>query len=239
MKKVVHIIIIGRCMKKYIPKHIKTPVSLVNIWTDNTYIQSFKNKENPYIKQWNLKDKFIVLYSGNMGRFHDMETIIDAAALCKDDPSIIFLFIGDGYKKESIERKAKKDNLENCKFYNFVPRSDIGFPLYAANCGLVCLNNGQEGLSVPSKTYAMMAAELPILAIMNQESEISKMVNEENCGKVIVNGDASTLAEEIKLLKKNEQVTFSLGQNSLNAITRQYNLENSSSKIIDIIKLYQ
>ena len=237
LERVSHIVIIGRCMKKYIPNTVTTPISLVNMWTDDNHVRSFKNKVNPYIKKWNLENKFIVLYSGNMGRFHDMETILAAAKLCEDEKNIIFLFIGDGYKKQLVEDASK--SLSNCMVKDFVPRDDLGHPLHMSNCGLVCLNDGQEGLSVPSKTYAMMAAGLPIFAIMNEKSEIATMVKDEDCGQVFKNGAAKELAQSIKTLYENREIQSNYSNNSIQAIKRQYNLNQSSSDLIKIIKTVQ
>ena len=74
-----------------------------------------------------------------MGRFHDLETIMGAADVLKDNRNIVFLFVGEGHKKRWMMDYAEKRGLENCQFHTYVEREDLGFALSLADVGLVCL----------------------------------------------------------------------------------------------------
>lgn len=235
------VIVLGRCMFDIILKkgqHIKSldqKTHIIHIWSDDRHIKPVEKTKNPYIEKWALQDKFVLGYSGNMGKFHDMETIMEAARLLQDNPDILFLFIGEGSKKQSSIDFVKKWKLPNCQFHPYVPRQDLIYSINCADVGLVSLMTGQEGLSVPSKTFGFMAAHKPIIAIMSQKSEIARIITEENCGMVVKPGSAEDLMESILQMFRSKEYTKELGENAQKAIFSKYNLLNAAQNYCKII----
>ncbi|MFB3897364.1 MAG: glycosyltransferase family 4 protein, partial [bacterium] len=114
-KYAANIVVIGRCMREIIINKMHKynvdytdKIRFIHIWSDDRLIQSVAEKKNPLIREWNLEHKFIVSYSGNMGRLHDMETIMETVKLLKDNPEIVFMFIGEGYKKAWMMKYAQQ-----------------------------------------------------------------------------------------------------------------------------------
>ncbi len=147
-------------MKKIIMKKLSNygidskKITYIPIWTDDKKLIDFQIDRNPYREKWGIKGKFVVLYSGNMGRFHDMETIMKAAKdLNKMKEKIVFLFVGEGYKKSYVEKYIMENNLENCILKGFVEREMHPYILDLADICILSLLKGQAGLSVPSKTF--------------------------------------------------------------------------------------
>ena len=238
------IIVIGRCMKDIIDSKVnkygidfKDKIQMIHIWSDDKIIRKIAKDKNPYIEKWNLKDKFVVLYSGNMGRFHDMETIMEVAknsmASYKD---IVFLFVGEGYKKSWMMEFAKKYNLTNCQFHPYVERKDLGNMLSCANIGLVSLSEGQEGLSVPSKTFGLMAAGIPVIGIMSPFSEIARIFVEEKCGIVVKTRDVEDLKNTIITLYNDYESLEAMSENARRAIDTKYNLCTAAKLYMEIIE---
>lgn len=236
------IVVIGRCMREVISakaERLGYPLNgklrTIHIWSDDRNIGHARERENPLIDRLGTRGKFVVEYSGNMGRFHDMETIMEAAERLKDRDDIVFLFVGEGHKKQWMMDFARDKGLANCQFHTYVPREELGQLLSLADVGLVSLVEGQEGLSVPSKTFGMMAAGVPILAVMSDRSEIARIIGEEECGAVIRPGDSRSLADAIVMLHGDRAKCKSAGRRSAHAIRNKYNLREAAREYEELI----
>jgi len=239
------VIVLGRCMREVIVNNGKRTDSLpdkihmIHVWSDDRLIQPTKRKENPYIRKWNLERKFIISYSGNMGRFHDMEAIMKAAKELADYKDIVFLFIGEGYKKKWMEEYANKWKLANCQFHTYVDRKDLRFSMACAHIGLVSLAACQEGLSVPSKTFGILSAGVPVIGIMSRKSEIALIIEENNCGIVVEPGNVKDLVNVILKLYTDRDLREKMGKNGRKAINKKYNLREAAMKYKHIIESAQ
>lgn len=240
------IIVIGRCMRDVISQKMKkyrvddgiAKIHFIHIWSDNKLIQSALGKKNPFRESWGLENKFVISYSGNMARFNDMETIMEAVNDLHGYQDIVFLFIGEGYKKSWMIAFAKQRQLTNCQFHSYVEREQLGFSLSCAQVGLVSLAKGQEGLSVPSKTFGLMAVGIPIIAIMDKKSEIARIILEEECGIVVEPGEKTDLLNAILALYNSRQKLESMGKNALRAIETKYNLRSAAESYYNLIRNY-
>lgn len=231
------IIVIGRCMKEVIESkmnryriEINNKVQMIHVWSDDRSIQKGSKEKNPFVERWGLDGKFVILYSGNMGRFHDMETIMGVVKELSDFENIVFLFIGEGHKKKWMMEYAQKNNLSNCMFHSYVKREDLCDLLACAKIGLVSLMEGQEGLSVPSKTYGLMAAGVPVVAVVPSSSEIARVIEEEDCGIVVKPGDVEGLKNVILGLYNNKVALETMSNNAKSSIKNKYSL-NSAAKL--------
>lgn len=222
------IITIGRCMQEKIcadldeQEHKK--VELINIWADEQSVYPVKREVNPYRKKWAIEDKFVLLYSGNMGRYHDVETILDAADLLKEYEDIKFIFVGEGQKKARILKLIEQRQMKNCKVYDHVDRENLAYSLSCADLGLVSLSPGHAGGSVPSKAFAMMASGAPLVAIMEEGAEVARVISEFECGKVIRSGDVRAFQEYVLALYHDPDTLRKLSINSLAAFKEGYAL---------------
>lgn len=190
---------------------IKDKVSVIHNWADPNQIVPIAKHQNWFAKAFNLVDTFTVLYSGNMGRCHDMETILTAAKLLKDQP-IQFVFIGNGAKREGFRAKASQLGLHNCQFLPYQDKQNLPYSLTACDLSLVSVSPGMEGLVAPSKLYAALAAGRPLAIICEQHSYLRTMLQESGCGEAFSNGDAEGLAAFIRRLAADSQLTKQMGQ---------------------------
>ncbi|MBI9070769.1 MAG: glycosyltransferase family 4 protein [Melioribacteraceae bacterium] len=188
---------ISDCMadiiKSYYNKHDNLRV--IHNWVDTDFIKPIKKEDNWFAKKYNQVDKLTVIYSGNMGATHDLESLIEAAKILKNESGINFLIIGDGVKKEKIEKMVIEYELNNVILLPFQPAEVIPFSMACGDIGVVTLGTGAEGLSVPSKTYYMMAAGNAILAIASKDSELAKICNKYQIGKVIESGNSEQISK--------------------------------------------
>ena len=177
------IVVLGNYMKKVIEKKTrdKEKIEVIPNWADENFIKPLEKKNNWFSKKYGLEDKFVVLYSGNIGLFQRLETIIEAAERLTDK-NIIFLFIGDGGKKEKLKELVNEKNLKNIKFLPYQPLEVLPYSLTSSDVSIITLEKGAEGLGVPSKTYNIMASGRPILALVGENCEIAEIIKESNCG---------------------------------------------------------
>lgn len=236
------IIVIGRCMHKVVAENMAKnnlaaddKTHIIHVWCDDKAISSNSSEPNRFIKKWNLEGKFVVGYFGNMGRFHDIETIMNAAKSLQNDDDIVFLFVGEGQKKQWAMDYANQHELSNCQFHTYVERQHLGALLSSANLGLVSLMHGQEGLSVPSKSFGLMAAGVPIVAIMDKSAEIALIVEEEYCGVVIESDRSNALEKTIRNLRLNSFELKEMSKNAKQAIATKYSLQNAANEYSEII----
>ena len=161
--------------------------------------------DNRLRHEWNLDKKFVVGYSGNMGRAHDFDTLIGAMKRLREEENIVFLFIGGGAGKNSLEVAVKQFNLDNCIFKPYQKRTNLSESLSVPDVHFVSLNPGLEGLIVPSKIYGIIAAGRPSIFVGDLNGEIARMLNKFNCGSSFGIGSDKELAEYIKMLAGKEE----------------------------------
>jgi glycosyltransferase involved in cell wall biosynthesis len=238
-KNASRIIPIGRHMRHILaeeyPSSTANKLTLIPIWSDDRLLSMAPDVPNPFQDKWGTAGRFVVLYAGNMGRFHDLKTILDAATRLQNQPEILFIFVGEGYQKAEMQALVKSRSLDNCRFHSYVERSELKNLYACADVGLVTLQAGQEGLSVPSKTFGYLAAGLPILAVLSDKSEIAHIVREFNCGQVITPGDEAGLAEAIQLICEDQARLSRWGQNARAAIEKSYHLAAAAEAFQQVI----
>lgn len=230
-----HVITIGRCMQEIVSKrpiHWKRKPVFIPIWCDTDNIRRKTLPRNYFRELWNVeKDAFLVGYSGNLAKFHPIETFMEAANLLRDHEDIKFIFVGEGAKKKESQSYCEKNHLSNCHFQTYVERGDLGSLLASFDCGLVGLNPEQTGLSVPSKTIALMTAGVPIIACVNEGSETSLMIQENDCGYQCPPTDSTKLAKFILKLKEDRKQGKVFEENAVFAASKSY-------QITDIANIY-
>ncbi len=180
-------VVLGHTMKdKLLSLDVEqSKISIIPNWSDGKEIYPVTKDANSLIKEWGLEGKFIVGYSGNMGRAHDFVTILDIAERLHFDENIIFVFIGGGAKKQWIESEVKKRKLNNFLFKPYQPRENLAQSLSVPDVHLISLFPNLEGLIVPSKYYGVAAAGKPCLFIGDCNGEISRILNEYSCGSSV------------------------------------------------------
>lgn len=182
--------VIGRDMEKIIAaklqQHNKKSV-LIHNWADATHVKPIAPADNLFLQQHpELQHKILFVYSGNMGRTHNMEDIVALANACKEDDTIRFVIIGGGAKYEQMKQAAV--TAQNILALPYQPFALLPHVLSASTFCLVCLDKAFTGYSVPSKTYGIMAAGKPVIAFLDAESEIGMAITESECGFVISPG---------------------------------------------------
>lgn len=160
---------------------------------------------------WGLKNRFVVGYSGNMGRAHDFDTILEAARLLRDTPDVVFLFIGAGAQRGRIEAEAENHGLTNIVFKPYQPHEMLRESLCVPDVHLISLQPELEGCIVPSKFYGIAAAGRAMIHIGLEEGEPGQLIRQADCGLVIEPGQAVLLAGTLRKLAADPAKCRALG----------------------------
>jgi glycosyltransferase involved in cell wall biosynthesis len=174
-------------------------IHVIANWCDDEMIRPIPATNNPLREEWQLTDKFVVGYSGNLGRAHEFETVLGAAERLRNDSRIVFLMIGGGKRFEELARAVKARGLEDSfRFRPYQERTMLPHSLGVADVHWLSLRPALEGLIVPSKFYAVAATGKPLLMIGDSEGEIGRLIRDHRCGTIITPGDAATLADTLR-----------------------------------------
>lgn len=155
---------------------------------------------NPLRRAWDLEGRFIVGYSGNMGRAHALDSLLDAAALLRHLPHIVLLLIGDGAQLPALKAKVAAQNLTNVVFKPFQPRENLHNSLSLPDLHVVSLDERLEGLIVPSKFVGIIAVGRPVLFLGAADGEIGGCITRSGCGVTAATGDVAAIAAAIERL---------------------------------------
>ena len=168
-------------------------VTVVPDWVDCDSIRPLER--NAF--RTSFGDKFVVMYSGNLGLSQQLETVLEAAQRLRDDRRIIFVLIGDGARKRWLMERARELNLPNVEFLPYRAKAELAESLSAADLHLVPLSPGSAGCLVPSKTYGILAAGRPFVAVMEDSAEVARLARDYRVGLVSPPGDDSALAKAV------------------------------------------
>jgi len=212
-------------------------IEVIPNWCDDETIVPVDAAINPLRAQWHLQDKFVIGYSGNLGRAHEFDTILAASKRFKNDPKIIFLFIGSGHRSDELARCIEAQGLEHkfC-FFPYQRNEDLKYSLSVPDVHWISLRPELEGLIVPSKFYGIAAAGRPIIAVTAKNGEIATFVKAYDCGFVVEPGNSDELVKVITDLSSNVTASEIIGQRARAMLeanfTRQHAFRNWS-RLVD------
>ncbi|MDY2884044.1 MAG: glycosyltransferase family 4 protein [Romboutsia timonensis] len=231
------VIVVGRDMQETLKNRFnnkKVPTnSFINNWINENEIYPLKEDHTKIIsfkEKYNLQDKFVIMYSGNIGLYYDLENIIKVIGNFKDNTDVIFAFVGDGTVKSKIEEYVLSNKLDNVTFIPYQDKADLIYSLNAADVHWVVNAKGIKGVSVPSKLYGVMAVGKPVLGVLDKGSEARLIVEECNCGICVEPGDYEGIKNKITNIIENKEKIKLLGEQG-----RIY-LENNLTKDVSINK---
>jgi colanic acid biosynthesis glycosyl transferase WcaI len=168
-------------------------IAVMPDWVDCEQIRPLAG--NPFRSEFG--DKFVVMYSGNLGLSQQLETVIGAADRLRNDSQILFVFIGEGARKKWLVDRAAQLELPNVMFMPYRPKERLAESLGAADLHLIPLAPGTGGCVVPSKVYGILAAGRPFVAIMEDSAEIARLATEHRVGFVSAPGNDAVLADTV------------------------------------------
>jgi colanic acid biosynthesis glycosyl transferase WcaI len=204
-----HISVISESFRRNLQKKgvPDSKLSLISVWADPDLVRPMPMQNNFRLTN-GVNDKFILLYAGNLGLTSCLEDIIEAADFLRYDPKIMFILVGEGIKKQTLQELVNSKGLQNVIFLPYQPRETFPEVLAAANVSLVTLNQDSSVYSLPSKVFNLMASARPILSVSPPESELANLVCTSQCGVNVQVGSPLLLAEQVRMLSQQPPETL-------------------------------
>jgi glycosyltransferase involved in cell wall biosynthesis len=234
------VIALGHDMKELLLANYPNCVAPENIhvvqpWAEGDQLSPIARSDNPLIKSNNLQDTFNIVYSGNLGLAHDVDTITQAIQRTKDDTTLRWVFVGSGKRYDSLKLQAAKENWPNARFLPFAPREMLNQSLNMADVHLVSQLPEFTGIVVPSKLYGILAVGKPTIMVGPPDCECSRAVREHNAGLVVNCGDVDGLINAVTSLRDNPALRAHQGTNARDAFARKYDRPVACSHIERIL----
>jgi len=235
------IIVMGRDMNELFVRKtagLDVPVITIPNWADLEAIEPTPRESNALLKELGILDKFVFMYAGNIGHPTDVETIVECAKKLLDlnRKEFHFVFIGAGAKRRWLERAVEQRSLANVTILNYRPRSEQIVFLNACDVGLVALIKGMWGTAMPSRTYNILAAGKPVLALTEKASELERVIDEDKVGKYVEPGNSEGLVEAILEMKNAGHELGVMGKNARSAALNKYSLAKAVAAYADALK---
>lgn len=149
-------------------------------------LKAHSEAENVFLRKYPKKPReFRVVYAGNLGKMQNVELVLEAAALMKDELNITFYIVGEGVNEAQLKEYAKEQSLFNVTFVGMQPPEEVADLYAAADVNVIPLQKGLIYAALPSKTADCLIAGKPIITCVDDESEFAKLVRKygiENAG---------------------------------------------------------
>lgn len=204
---------------------------IVANWAEDHVIAPTLPADNSLRAEWRLNNKFVVAYSGNLGRAHEFETILGAAELLQHDPRFVYLFVGGGHLIPEVIARVRQMKLERLfQFRPYQDRLNLSLSLGVPDVHWLSLRAELEGLILPSKFYGIAAAGRPMIAITAEDSEISRLIRSHQCGVAITIGDSEGLADALSRLADDPKRSAEMGRNARRMLDLYFSRERAFSR---------
>ena len=228
-----HIVALGPVMRDRITQSAGSDfdpekVTIIHNWEDEDFINPIPKDENWFSKEHNLVEPFTVLYSGNIGEFHDLETVVNAASEFADR-DVRFLIIGEGDNKENILHLADKLDIRGgtVQFLPYQPWDDLPYSLTSGDVSVVTVKEGFEGVCVSSKLYSAMAAGMPVLGITQPDDDEARIIDAFDAGIHVPQGDVKGVVDAIQTWKEDPALREDQGTNARQAFEQRFTKDKS------------
>jgi glycosyltransferase involved in cell wall biosynthesis len=228
-----HVVALGPVMKEQITQNAGSDfdpekIEIIHNWEDEEFIEPMAKEDNWFSREHDLVDPFTVFYSGNIGEFHDLETVVKAAAEFEGD-DVQFLIIGEGDNKKNVVELADRLGVNGgtVRFLPYQDFEDLPYSLTSGDIGIVTVREGFEGICVSSKLYTAMAAGKPILCIAQPYSDEARIVKEAEAGIQVAQEDIEGVVEAIRTWQNNPELVERQGRNARTVFERNFTADRS------------
>ena len=232
------IIVISQDFKKnLIAKGVpEGKIEVVYNWVDENAVVPVAKEDNPLFEEFGIsRDKFHVVYAGNLGNAQNIDVIIDAADVLKDEKNVEFLIFGTGGLKDQYVEKVKDFQLDNVKFFPLQPMERVSQVYGLGDVCVVSCKPGLGGAAMPSKMLSIMSAGRAVVASFDK-GELTYILENHKCGMFAPAGDATAFAELIKHLSQNVDECKMMGENARKLILQKFTKAYGTARYVEIIK---
>lgn len=229
------IIVISEDIKKNIMAKgvTREKIAVIPHWIDTDEVVPVKRNENTLFDELNIpRDKFIITYAGNLGTAQGIDTLLNAAEILKENKDILFVIFGGGVNKEKIEKQTHP--MDNVMLFPLQPQQRVSEVYSLGDLSAVACRKGVGGGAIPSKTYSIMAAAMPLLLSFDENTTLWNLVKENDLGYLAPSGDAESLATQIKTAFAEKDKLKKKGETARSLAESRFSKEKATQKYIEL-----
>ncbi|KLE35699.1 glycosyltransferase family 4 protein [Aurantiacibacter luteus] len=200
-------------------------IAVIPNMTDDAAIVPVPAADNPLRREWGYgDDQLVVGYSGNLGRAHEIDTVLAAAEALQREgrEDVRFLFVGGGFLRERLEREIAARGLANIDLQPYQPRERLHLSLTVPDVHWVALQPALEGLIVPSKFYGAAASGRPVLFVGSEAGELGDVIPASDGGAIVAPGDSARMAAILRQLADDPARRAEQGRNARALVDRHF-----------------
>lgn len=210
-------------------------VHVLPLWEDTGVVRP-EPKENAFSRRHGLVNRFVVMYSGNIGLTQGLDGYLDLARRLADLPAIALVIVGDGAARPLLETRVRTLGLSSVTFLPYQPQEDLRLSLAAADVLLAPSLAGLMRYMLPSKVYTFMASGRPFLAVIDPESDLAQTIRELDCGRVVAPGDLDAIEREIRWLYANPAARLVMGQRGRRAAEASFSTAVGPARYVRLVE---
>jgi colanic acid biosynthesis glycosyl transferase WcaI len=207
-------------------------IAVIPHWLDTAFIHPLP-RQNSFSGEHALDGYFVVLYAGNIGLSQGLETILEAARILKDQPDIVFMFVGEGAGKAQLEKQAVE--LTNVRFLPFQPRERLPEVLACADISLVVLKQGIGLASLPSKLFSILASGRPVLASVDDQSDTCQILYSSQAGLCVDPESPKQFADAVLYLRNAPSLCIKMGGSGRALVEKVHSPQSAAECFDDLL----
>lgn len=217
-------------MAKGVPEE---KIEVIYNWVDEKAVQPVAKEDNPLYEEFRLsRDKFTMVYAGNLGNAQNIGIILDGAALL---PEVQFALFGTGGLENEVRNRIEKEGLSNVHLNPLQPYERVSQVYSLGDACIVSCKEGLGGSAMPSKTWTIMSCGRPVIASFD-EGELKEILEKNKCGVFTHAGNVQEFVAGIKSLVADPSRCEEMGKNARQFILDNLTKEVGCRKYVDIIK---
>ncbi len=232
-------IVLGDTMRDRVIAHRveDSKVRVITNWADvrSTHVMPVSDSQTRRVL--GLEDRFVVGYSGNLGRAHEFDTLLGAASHLRTQERFAFLITGGGAKIKALREAVAAQGLQNFVFQNYQPPHLLADSLAAADVHLVSLLPALEGLIVPSKIYGILGAGRPAVFIGDTQGDLARLIDAHECGISVGVGESERLAFQLSALERNPSRLEAMGVTARRLALKHFSSEHAVEQWLSVLQL--
>ncbi len=239
LRRADHVVVLDRFMAERLLRKadVSAKMTVMPPWPHEGHLEIVEHDDNPFRQEHGLDGKFVVMYSGNHSLCTPLKTILDAALRLRDDPDLVFMFIGDGTGKKEVDDTIALEEPPNIRSLPYQPLDSIKYSLSAADVHLVVVGPTEVGVRHPCKVYGAMALARPVLLLGPDPCHASDLVADHEIGWHIQHGDVDSAVSVLRQLKKLKRGKLQeMGRRAQRVIEQELSQEILCGRMVAIVE---
>ena len=237
LKRSEHIVVLDRFMKDRLIIKGASPdkIAVIPPWSHDEDLETVSHSRNPFRKKYGLDDKFVVMYSGNHSVCHPLDTLLEAALAFKEDPSIVFIFIGSGERASDVTHFKNRYHLSSIIQLPYQERSELKYSLSAADLHTVVMGEPYVGITHPCKIYGILKIGRPFVYVGPEESPMGELISSERVGCHVDHHETQKLVEAIHQVRQLEPTAKEEIETREKRVAERFSRATLSSQLVELV----